>query len=126
MNPDSSQRPLYESRGGAMSLWQAYRVFPDRIELDLHLWGIVKVPFAAVQNVAVRPAGVILDLFRGEYGLGELLRAPKLDMADLSEHVVIEKDGFWRQFRITPDDPAAFVAAFQEAHAAWRRSTGVT
>lgn len=124
MNPDPSDRPLYESRGSAKSLWQSYRVFPDRIELDVHLWGIVKIPFSAVQDVAVRPAGVIFDLFRGKYGLGDLMRAPKFGLADLAEHVVIEKDGFWRQFRITPEDPAAFVAAFHEAHEAWKRSAG--
>jgi hypothetical protein len=121
---DPGDAPLYESPASARSLWQAYRVFADRIELDLHLWGVVRVPFAAVHGVEVRPAGVIFDLFRGKYGLGELMRAPKFDLADLAEHVVIEKDGFWRQVRITPDDPAAFVEAFRRAHEAWKRTTG--
>jgi hypothetical protein len=50
------------------------------------------------------------------------MRTPKLDLADLAEHVAIEKDGFWKQFRITPDDPKAFIKAFEDAHAAWESS----
>lgn len=112
--------PLYESEPGFGSLWQAYRIHADRLELDTQVFGTVTVPFDAVQAVRTRPRFVILDLLRGDYGLGDLLRAPKLDLADVHEHVVIEKDGFWRQFRITPDDPDAFVAAFHEAFAAWK------
>jgi hypothetical protein len=122
MDAAPSDAPLYESRTEAKNLWQAYRVYRDRLELDLHVWGVVRIPFEAVRDVSVRPAGVIFDLFRGDYGLGELMRAPKFDLADLREHVVIEKDGFWRQFRITPDDPAAFVATFRSALEAWKRA----
>jgi hypothetical protein len=44
-----------------------------------------------------------------------LLRGIKLDLADISEHVVLEKTGFWKQFRFTPDDPDEFVAAARAA-----------
>ncbi len=111
----SNERPLYRTRPTARSLWQEYRLFADRIELDTVPFGRVKVPLGDVKDVAVRPPLVIFDLFRGDYGLGELLRAPKLDMADLAQHVVLEKTGFWKQFRITPDDPEAFVAAVKAA-----------
>jgi hypothetical protein len=36
-------------------------------------------------------------------------------MADLHDHVALEKTGFWKQFRFTPDDPDAFVAAVRAA-----------
>ena len=89
--------------------------------------GLVDNPDKAYLEVKPRGASYwlsrfyppIFDLFRGDYGLGELMRAPKLDMADLYEHVAIEKEtGFWRQFRLTPDDPKAFVAAVEKARKA--------
>ncbi|MBL8861029.1 MAG: hypothetical protein JNK02_03375 [Planctomycetes bacterium] len=116
------EEPLHRSKPTAKSLWQEYRLFPDRIELDSIPWGTVRVPLEDVKAVAVRPPGVIFDLFRGDYGLGELMRAPKLDLADLAEHVALEKTGFWKQFRFTPDDPVAFKAAVDRALAARRRT----
>lgn len=108
--------PLYVSEPTAKSLWQEYRLYADRIELDSHLFGTVTVPLDDVKNVALRPKIVIFDVFRGDYGLAELMRSPKLDTADLHQHVAIEKEtGFWRQFRVTPDDPEAFAAACRKA-----------
>lgn len=104
-------------------MWREYRLFADRIELDTIPWGTVRVPLDDVKAVAIRPPLVVFDLFRGDYGLGELMRAPKLDLADLHEHVALEKTGFWKQFRFTPDDPVAFKAAVDAALAA-RTSAG--
>lgn len=115
--------PLYRTRPSAKSLWREYRLFADRIELDTIPWGTVRVPLDDVKAVAIRPPLVVFDLFRGDYGLGELMRAPKLDLADLHEHVALEKTGFWKQFRFTPDDPVAFKAAVDAALAA-RTSAG--
>lgn len=110
--------PLYLSRPTVKSVWQEYRVYPDRVELDMHLFGTVKVPLADISGVSVRPAGVVFDLFRGDYGLKELLRTVKLDLADLNEHVTIERDkGTFRQFRLTPEDPAEFVRQVEHARA---------
>jgi hypothetical protein len=117
----SNAEPLYRTHPSAKSLWREYRLYADRIELDSIPWGKITVPLEDVRDVSVRPAGVIFDLFRGDYGLGDLLRAPKLDMADLAEHVVLEKTGFWKQFRFTPDDPEAFVRAAREALDAFRK-----
>ncbi len=114
------EEPIYRSKPTARSLWREYRLFPDRIELDSIPWGTVRVPLEDVKAVHVRPPGVIFDVFRGDYGLGDLLRAPKLDMADLAEHVALEKTGFWKQFRFTPDDPQGFKAAVDRALAARR------
>jgi hypothetical protein len=122
MSREPREEPLHESKASAKNLWQNYRIFADRIELDLHVIGTIRVPFEAIERVVRRPPLVICDVFRGDYGLGELMRSPKLDLADLAEHVAIEKDGFWKQFRITPDDPKAFIKAFEDAHAAWESS----
>ena len=112
-------RPLYVSRPTLTSVWQEYRLYPDRLELDMHLFGTVRVPLADVSAVSVRPAGVIFDLVRGDYGLGDMLRTLKLDLADLSEHVTIEREtGLFRQFRVTPEDPAEFVRQVEKARAA--------
>lgn len=116
--------PLYVSKPGARSLWREYRLYADRIELDTLPWGLVTVPLADVKGVAVRPPLVVFDVFRGDYGLREMMRALKLDWADFSEHVVLEKTGFWKQFRITPDDPQRFVEAVEGALAAWRARQG--
>ncbi len=118
-NPPSTE-PVYRSRPTAKSLWREYRLYADHIELDSIPWGTIRVPLEDVKAVHVRPPMVIFDVFRGDYGLGELMRAPKLDMADLAEHVVLEKTGFWKQFRFTPDDPEAFKAAVDRALAARR------
>jgi hypothetical protein len=112
------EEPLYVSKPTFKSLWQEYRLYPDRIELDTRPWGTVRVPLSDLKGVSIRPPVVIFDLFRGDYGLKELMLAPKLDLADLNEHVSLEKTGFWKQFRITPEDPAQFKRAVDEALAA--------
>lgn len=117
------EKPLYRTRPTAKSLWHEYRLYADRIELDTTPWGTVRVPLEDVKAVTIRPPLVVFDLFRGDYGLAELMRAPKLDLADLHEHVALEKTGFWKQFRFTPDDPQAFKAAVDAALAA-RRTAG--
>jgi hypothetical protein len=120
MGNSPSTEPIYRSRPTAKSLWREYRLYADHIELDSIPWGTIRVPLEDVKAVSVRPPGVIFDVFRGDYGLGEIMRAPKLDMADLAEHVALEKTGFWKQFRFTPDDPEVFKAAVDRALAARR------
>lgn len=117
----AGERPLFVSKPTVKSLWQEYRLYADRLELDTLQFGTIRVPLSDLKSVAVRPPGVIFDVFRGDYGLGELLRSPKLDWADLNEHVALEKTGFWKQFRITPEDPKAFKRAVDQALEAVRR-----
>jgi hypothetical protein len=112
---DSSEKPIYVSKPTVKSLWHEYRLFADRLELDTAPWGRVIVPLTDIKAVSIRPAFVVFDVLRGDYGLAEMMKTIKLDMADLSEHIAIEKSGFWKQFRITPDDPAAFKAAVDNA-----------
>lgn len=112
------EEPICRSKPTAKSLWREYRLFPDRIELDSIPCGTVRVQLADVKAVSVRPAGVVLDLFRGDYGLGELMRSLELDLADIGEHVALEKTGSWKRLHFTPDDPAAFKSAVDRALAA--------
>ena len=112
---DSSDAPIYVSKPTIKSLWREYRLFADRLELDTVPWGRVVVPLTDIKAVSIRPALVIFDVLRGDYGLAEMMKTVKLDWADLSEHIALEKTGFWKQFRITPDDPAAFKAAVDKA-----------
>jgi hypothetical protein len=115
----AKEQPIYVSKPSAKSLWQEYRLYPDRLELEMHLYGPLSVPLKDISAISVRPALVIFDLVRGDYGLKDMLRTVKLDLADLNQHVTIEKEtGFWRQFRLTPDDSEEFISAVEKARAA--------
>lgn len=117
----ANETPLYVSQPTAKSIWQEYRLYADRLEIDSVPWGLVKVPLSDIRQVTLRPPMMVLDVFRGDYGLRELLRTVKLDMSDLAEHVAIEKTGFWKQIRITPHNPEEFKQAVDAALAAARR-----
>ncbi len=119
--PHVTEEPLYVSKPSVKNLWREYRLFADRLELETIPWGVVRVPLSDIKAVSIRPAGVIFDVFRGDYGLGELARTIKLDLADFQEHIALEKTGFWKQFRITPDEPRAFKEAVDKALAALAR-----
>lgn len=112
--------PIYVSKPSAKNLWREYRLYADRLELDTIPWGLVRVPLSDLRSVSVRPPLVVFDVVRGDYGVKEMLKTVKLDWADLNEHVVLEKSGFWKQFRLTPDDPQAFKEAVERALAAAR------
>lgn len=118
--PTPDDQPLYVSKPSAKNLWREYRLYADRLELESVPFGLVRVPLSDLKKVSIRPAFVVFDVFRGDYGLGELMKTIKLDFADLNEHVALEKTGFWKQFRITPDDPRSFKAAVDGALAAYR------
>lgn len=121
MSQPKSAAPRYVTKPTAMSLWQEYRVYADHLELDSVPWGTVRVPFEDLKAVAIRPPLVVFDFFRGDYGVKELSRTAKLDLADLAEHIAIEKNGFWKQLRITPNDPARFKSEVDAAVAEHRR-----
>lgn len=112
--------PRYSSSSSLMSLGATYEVHDDRLELRTRLHTFV-IPYETLRGVAVRPPLVVLDALRTDRGVALPLRTLKLDLADLSEHVALDlSKGFWRQLRITPDDPAGFVEATQRARTAWR------
>ena len=97
--------PIYASPPRAKSLWQRYEVYPDRIEL--HCWwflgGKYVIRAEDLVSATVRPPVVGLSW------------ALKLDLADFRPHVALRRErGFFRELRVTPDDPEAFVAACGE------------
>jgi len=106
--------PLYTSKSMVKSLWQEYRIYADRLELDT-LFGPMVVPFEQIERVELRPSDVAC-LFRGELQLENFRPALKLDWANFLEHVVIDKkEGFVRRILLTPDDPPAFARVLEEA-----------
>lgn len=114
-----SSSPLYRSDRSLKSLGQRYDVYDDRFELET-LLGSWTIPFTEVAAVTVQEAR-LQALVNGRVGLMPLLLGFKLDCADLTEHVVIERTrGLARQVLVSPDEPAAFVAASQRALDQWR------
>ena len=111
--------PLYVSKRAAQSLWLEHRVYSDRVEIETLCFGTMRVALTDIENVTVRgPLNVldIEDVVCGNTGLLEMLRCPNLDLADLHEHVAIQrKKGFWRRFRIATDAPLEFVQAVLRA-----------
>lgn len=114
------QPALYTSKCLARSLWQEYRVYDDRVELDT-LLGTLRVPFDQVEGAAIAHnymQGVRLQL-RG------LRPGIKLDWADFHEHVVLDKStGLFRHVAFTPDNPEEFVAALEKALTEFRQRQG--
>lgn len=107
--------PVYVSAPSPMSLWQEYRVCPDGVELRSFLTGRTFLPWREIVRVAVRPPLVVADCFRPDAGF-ERTSAVKLDLADLTRHVAIERrSGRFGQYRFVADDPDAFVAACEAA-----------
>jgi hypothetical protein len=89
---------LYESKRTAKSLWQEYRIYSDRLELQSwFLFHTVVVPADEIQSVEVRPPGIIWGI--------------KLDNCNVCRHVSLtRKSGVFKRIGFTPDDPEKFVA----------------
>ncbi len=102
---------IYVSPSATRSLWQEYRVLPDRIELQckvaLHT---LVIPVDEIVDIQIRPPLVFTDLFRGKrFAYAFPL---KIDWADVSRHVAIEKkSGLMKHIRFTPENPDKFVEA---------------
>jgi hypothetical protein len=97
------EQPLYVSRRTPASLWQEYRIYSDRLELQS--WAFfhtVVIPAREVLEIEVRPS-----VFGGSKGITWGI---KLDLADLHRHVLVRrKTGFWKRLAFTPDNPDEFV-----------------
>ena len=111
----SENTPLYTSEPTVRSLGQTYYLYSDRIEFKTHL-GAWDVPFSEIINLEIRPMFAMLDIIRGRYTVDQVLPSIKLDLADLEKHLSLDRNnGFWKQIRFTPDDPEAFLKAYNLA-----------
>ncbi|HXF11436.1 MAG TPA: hypothetical protein VN625_11675 [Desulfuromonadaceae bacterium] len=101
---NAMEPPIYRSRRRAASLWQEYRIFPNRIELQaIALLRTLIIPANEIVSIEVRPP-VFRNLKRG------VTWGTKLDLADLYEHVLIRrKKGIFKTIAFTPDNPTQFV-----------------
>jgi hypothetical protein len=104
---EMNDMPIYTSRRMARSLWQEYRIYPDRLELQswLLLHTLV-IPTREIRSLEVRPS-----VFSGRKGFTWGI---KIDHADLCRHVLLERtSGFMKRIAFSPDDPEKFVAVCQ-------------
>ncbi len=95
--------PLYASDRTAKSLWQRYRIYRDRLELQSWiLLHTVVVPANEIQAIEVRPS-----IFGGKK---EFIWGVKIDNCDLCRHVLLtRKSGIIRRIGFSPDNPEKFV-----------------
>jgi hypothetical protein len=105
--------PLYASKRTAKSLWQQYRIYRDRIELQSWiLLHTVVLPIDEIQAVKLRPpvVGVLMGLTSGiKRDLGDMWGI-KIDFCDLCRHVLLrKKSGLFNAIGFSPDEPEKFV-----------------
>jgi hypothetical protein len=106
MNMSQSEEAVYKSRRTWRSLWQEYRVYRDRVELESWLtFHTIRISINEIEEIKVCPRFAVGDLFREG-----LVLALKLDMADVCRHVALRKQsGFIKYIKFTPDDADRFV-----------------
>ena len=97
---------LYVSQPNFKSFWNEYRIYPDRLELEFWLFRhTFVIPFEELITIALFQPPV----FR------TALWALKLDLADLNEHVGIERQhGMMKKLRFTPNDPHQFIGIVKQ------------
>ena len=104
----SNRTPLYVSKRSFKNLWQEYRVYLDRIELQcwiaLHT---LKIPISEILDIQIRSPFSFWNLFRGKASLS--FRGVKIDQSDLYRHIAItRKSGLFKRIAFTPDNPDEF------------------
>ena len=103
MNPSGA--PIYTSKRMAKNLWQEYRIYRDRLELQSWiLFHTIIVAADEIERIEVRPS-----VFSGQKGI---TWGVKIDNCDLCCHVLLtRKTGFFKRIGFSPDDPEKFVEA---------------
>lgn len=101
---NAPEPPMYRSRRRPASLWQEYRVFPDRLELQAWaLFHTIIVPAREIVQVETRPAACTSLKGVTWWGI-------KLDWADLYPHVRLRRrQGSFKTLAFTPENPDEFV-----------------
>lgn len=100
MMTETTNNLIYESKGTPRSLWNNYRIFSDRIELQFRLF------FTKI--IIRRDAFVKIDTYKPPV-IRTVFWALKLDLADLYNHVGIERsEGVFKKIRFTPANPNEF------------------
>jgi len=84
-------------------LWQEYRIYSDRLELQSWLlFHTVIVPHNEILAVEVRPS-----IFNGRKGF---IWGIKLDNCDFCRHILLKrKSGLFKRIGFTPDNPEEFI-----------------
>jgi hypothetical protein len=116
----SSQQLIYTSKarinlfGSGWSKEQMYRIYSDRIELDMKC--VIRKTYvifsADIMDIWIGRPPAMGELWRGRHAVAGSPLALKLDLADIFTHVVILRNrgyGFPRAFHFTPEDPKVFV-----------------
>jgi hypothetical protein len=117
------ETPIYRSASTAKSLWQEYRIYKNRLELDTH-FGLMSIPFEQIEGIFISESEV-KGLVKGDLHLKDFRPALKVDWANFLEHVVIDKKaGSLRRVLLTPDDLEAFKGALEEALRRYRETSG--
>ncbi len=100
---DALEPRVLVSRRTAASLWQEYRIYPDRLELQSWiLFHTVVIPANKILEIEVRPS-----VFSGRKGFAWGI---KLDNSDLCRHVLVtRKNGLFKRLAFTPGNPDEFV-----------------
>jgi hypothetical protein len=105
---------LYVSKRMPRNLWQEYRVFSDRIEIQCRLLlSTFVIPFDDIAEVSLSRA-LAIEIFRAQAWKG----GPpcKLDFVAFYTHIVVRRiSGLFRNIRFTPDDPELFLSACRQA-----------
>ena len=101
------EQPVYVSRRTPASLWQEYRVYSDRLELQARvLFHTLVIPVQEILKIEVRPS-----VFGGRKGFAWGI---KLDNSDLCHHVLVRrKNGLFKRIAFTPDDSDEFARVCQ-------------
>lgn len=112
---------IYTSACKSKNLWQEYRIYQDRLEFDT-LFGKMKIPFEQIEKVSVSESD-LKGLVKGDLQLKNFRPALKLDWANFTEHVVLDKiEGYIRRILFSPDDPEKFSAALNDAVNNYKRN----
>jgi hypothetical protein len=99
--------PIYISKRTGSNLWQEYRVYRDRLELQSwFLFHTLVIPAGEISKIEVRPS-----IFHGQKGF---IWGVKLDNCNFCRHALLtKKSGCFKRIGFSPDDPEKFVAVCQ-------------